>query len=77
MYENELTEERQAWFPDGPAEKPLPEGWRKVESRSYPGEFVYENVHTLERQAWVPTEPASTTENQQSMPTADQVRIFQ
>lgn len=64
VYENELTEERQAWFPDAPAEKPLPEGWKKVESRSYPGEFVYENKHTLERQAWVPTEPAPKTENQ-------------
>lgn len=58
VYENELTEERQAWFPDAPAEKPLPEGWRKVESRTYPGEFVYENVNTLDRQAWRPDEPA-------------------
>jgi len=41
------------------AEKPLPEGWRKVESRSRPGEFVYENIHTEERQAWFPTEAAS------------------
>ena len=37
---------------------PLPEGWRKVESRSRPGEFVYENVHTEERQAWFPTDAA-------------------
>ena len=88
VYENVHTEERQAWFPDGPAEKvraallselvhdtrvelnvlhranavailqPLPAGWRKVESRTYPGEYVYENIHTLERQAWIPTEPA-------------------
>ncbi len=27
----------------------LPEGWRKVESRSRPGEFVYENVYTVRR----------------------------
>lgn len=36
----------------------LPEGWKKVESRSKPGTFVYENVYTEERIAWVPTEPA-------------------
>jgi hypothetical protein len=68
VYENKLTDERQAWFPDGPAAKPLPEGWRKVESRSYPGEFVYENVHTLERQAWIPVEAAATTEGKSVMP---------
>lgn len=72
MYENKYTEERQAWFPEGPASKPLPEGWRKVESRTYPGEFVYENVHTLERQAWEPTEKAPLTENQVQMPTQKQ-----
>lgn len=38
--------------------KPLPEGWRRVESRSRPGEFVYENIHTEERIAWFPTEAA-------------------
>jgi hypothetical protein len=38
--------------------KPLPEGWRRVESRSRPGEFVYENIHTEERIAWFPTETA-------------------
>jgi hypothetical protein len=38
--------------------KPLPEGWRRVESRSRPGEFVYENIHTEERQAWFPDTPA-------------------
>ena len=38
---------------------PLPDGWRKVESRSRPGEFVYENIYTEERQAWTPTEAAS------------------
>jgi hypothetical protein len=38
--------------------KPLPEGWRRVESRSRPGEFVYENMHTEERIAWFPTEAA-------------------
>jgi hypothetical protein len=42
----------------------LPAGWRKVESRTYPGEFVYENIHTLERQAWLPTEPAPLYETQ-------------
>jgi len=62
VYENELTEERQAWFPEAPAEKPLPEGWRKVESRTYPGEYVYENAFTLERQAWRPDEPAPMEE---------------
>lgn len=36
----------------------LPEGWRRVESRSRPGEYVYENIYTEERQAWLPTEPA-------------------
>jgi hypothetical protein len=35
-------------------DRPLPPGWRKVESRSRPGEFVYENIHTEERQAWFP-----------------------
>lgn len=39
----------------------LPDGWRKVESKSRPGEFVYENVHTEERVAWFPTQPASKT----------------
>jgi hypothetical protein len=38
--------------------KRLPDGWKMVESRSRPGEFVYENIHTEERQAWFPTEPA-------------------
>ncbi len=41
------------------AERPLPEGWRKVESRSRPGEFVYENIHTEERQAWFPETAAA------------------
>lgn len=40
------------------SDRPLPEGWRKVESRSRPGEFVYENIHTEERQAWFPDEAA-------------------
>merc|ERR550514_173148 len=40
------------------AKKELPEGWRRVESRSRPGEFVFENVHTEERQAWFPDGPA-------------------
>ena len=70
MYENIHTEERQAWFPDGDAEKPLPAGWIKVESRSYPGEFVYENQHTLERQAWRPDAEAPKVENQVQAPPA-------
>lgn len=37
----------------------LPEGWRKVESASKPGEYVYENMNTEERVAWYPTEPAA------------------
>ena len=37
----------------------LPEGWKRVESNSRPGEFVYENVNTEERQAWFPTEAAA------------------
>merc|ERR1719183_3278916 len=40
------------------AKAALPEGWKRVESRSRPGEFVYENIHTEERQAWFPTEAA-------------------
>lgn len=40
------------------AAKPLPEGWKRVESRSRPGEFVYENQYTEERQAWFPDGPA-------------------
>ena len=39
------------------SETPL-QGWRKVESRSRPGEFVYENIYTEERQAWFPDTPA-------------------
>lgn len=92
VYENTVTGERQAWFPDEPAlsegdakkaelkaknaaalkkrqqalaskkaeddGKPLPAGWRRVESRSRPGEFVYENEYTEERQAWFPEGPA-------------------
>lgn len=92
VYENTVTKERQAWFPDSPAmdessmkkqslleknkealakrktalasqkaeeaNKPLPEGWARVESRSRPGEFVYENQYTEERQAWFPSGPA-------------------
>lgn len=92
VYENTVTGERQAWFPDEPAMndsdakkadlkaknaaalkkrqqalaskkaedegKPLPAGWKRVESRSRPGEFVYENEFTEERQAWFPEGPA-------------------
>ena len=36
----------------------LPAGWRRVPSRSRPGEFSYQNEHTRVRQADVPTEPA-------------------
>jgi len=93
VYENTVTGERQAWFPDEPAlskeemkkqdlikknkealakrkkalvdknkeeaKKKLPAGWKRVESRSRPGEFVYENTYTDERQAWFPEGPAS------------------
>eukprot|EP00054_Salpingoeca_dolichothecata_P031586 m.263960 g.263960 ORF g.263960 m.263960 type:complete len:380 (-) comp27400_c0_seq1:74-1213(-) len=92
VYENTVTGERQAWFPDAPAvdpkeaekkaraeknrkaleafkakqaakkadeaKKPLPEGWKRVESRSRPGEYVYENIYTEERVAWFPDAPA-------------------
>lgn len=91
VYENTVTGDRQAWFPDAPcvevdpkkeaalaknkaaleafkakkaaekeeeAQKALPDGWKRVESRSRPGEFVYENLHTEERQAWFPDAPA-------------------
>jgi len=40
-------------------DRPLPAGWRRVESRSRPGEFVYENIHTEERQSWFPDTPAA------------------
>eukprot|EP00041_Stephanoeca_diplocostata_P017358 m.348471 g.348471 ORF g.348471 m.348471 type:complete len:626 (-) comp20674_c0_seq1:101-1978(-) len=43
----------------GDAGDALPAGWRRVPSRSVPGEFVYENMHTLERQAWAPTAAAT------------------
>jgi len=89
VYENTVTGERQAWFPDQAAGDPkqdlksknaaalekrkaalqnkksedagkaLPAGWKRVESRSRPGEFVYENEFTDERQAWFPESPAS------------------
>lgn len=91
VYENSVTGERQAWFPDEPvakggasedlkarnaaalakrkaaigakkdedAKKPLPEGWKRIESRSRPGEMVYENTYTEERQAWFPDGPAA------------------
>lgn len=93
VYENTVTGERQAWFPDEPciskeemkkqdllkknkealaarkkalaakkseeAKKKLPAGWKRVESRSRPGEFVYENTYTDERQAWFPDGPAA------------------
>lgn len=36
----------------------MPEGWKRVESRSRPGEYVYENTYTEERQAWMPETPA-------------------
>jgi len=102
VYENEITEERQGWFPEaaatGEVAAPMveqgadaktkskankknadalkkfkdaqkkkkqeemkvepPAGWKRVESRSRPGEIVYENIYTQERQGWIPTEPA-------------------
>ena len=36
----------------------LPTGWRRVPSRSRPGEFSFQNEHTRVRQVDVPTEPA-------------------
>eukprot|EP00043_Microstomoeca_roanoka_P018819 m.205220 g.205220 ORF g.205220 m.205220 type:complete len:272 (-) comp16894_c0_seq1:165-980(-) len=39
----------------------LPEGWRRVESRSRPGQYVYENIYTEERVAWYPIVPAQST----------------
>jgi hypothetical protein len=93
VYENTVTGDRQAWFPDEPAlskeemkkqdlikknkealalrkkklqakkdeekKMKLPAGWKRVESRSRPGEFVYENTYTDERQAWFPEGPAA------------------
>ena len=49
---------KQATQREEESSKPLPEGWRRVESRSRPGEFVYENIYTEERQAWFPDQPA-------------------
>jgi hypothetical protein len=40
------------------AAQELPAGWKRVESRSRPGEYVYENLNTEERQAWFPDAPA-------------------
>lgn len=37
----------------------LPEGWKRVPSRSRPGTFTYENQYTKERIAWIPDRPAS------------------
>ena len=37
----------------------LPEGWKRVPSRSRPGAFTYENQYTKERISWVPDRPAS------------------
>lgn len=36
----------------------LPKGWRKVASRSRPGEYSYQNLVTGQRQTVIPTEPA-------------------
>eukprot|EP00729_Bicosta_minor_P002571 gene2571-2804_t len=47
--------------------KAPPEGWKRVESRSRPGEFVYENVNTEARQAWFPTEAAVATQRRRSL----------
>eukprot|EP00051_Salpingoeca_urceolata_P006597 m.87210 g.87210 ORF g.87210 m.87210 type:complete len:220 (+) comp14900_c0_seq2:87-746(+) len=40
------------------AQRELPAGWKRVESRSRPGEYVYENNFTEERQSWFPDAPA-------------------
>ena len=42
-----------AWAAPG-----LPHGWRRVASRSRPGEFSFENIYTLKRQVLPPTEAA-------------------
>eukprot|EP00037_Helgoeca_nana_P033569 m.418479 g.418479 ORF g.418479 m.418479 type:complete len:342 (-) comp30963_c0_seq1:119-1144(-) len=42
--------------PDG-----LPEGWKRVPSRSRPGQFTYENQFTKERISWIPDCAASRT----------------
>ena len=47
------------WQKEKEATKLLPEGWRRCDSRSRPGEVVYENIHTEERIAWFPTENAN------------------
>jgi hypothetical protein len=44
---------------DADAKRKLPSGWKRVESRSRPGEYVYENTLTDERQAWFPEEAAA------------------
>merc|ERR1719183_1775449 len=56
------------------AKAALPEGWKRVESRSRPGEFVYENIHTEERQAWFPTEAAVEVSAAQELGTGDSAK---
>ena len=39
----------------------LPKGWKRVASKSRPGEFSYVNQFTREKISWLPTIPASRT----------------
>jgi len=59
---------------DAEAKAVLPEGWKRVESRSRPGEFVYENIHTEERQAWFPVVAAVEESAAQAMGTGDSAK---
>lgn len=40
----------------------LPQGWRRVLSRTRPGEYSYENQYTRERIAFAPKEPAKPSQ---------------
>lgn len=50
--------------PAQPSTGELPDGWKKVASRTRPGEVSYENQYTKERVAFVPTEPAMRSHGQ-------------
>ena len=59
--ENENAPKQPKTSVDGPEEDEfgiLPDGWRKVESRSRPGVFVYENKYTNKRVANRPSDAA-------------------
>ena len=42
----------------------LPEGWKRVPSKSRPGTFSYQNIYTREKVRHAPTKPASRTKGQ-------------